>query len=88
MKLWRRALGKVSGRYLFGYTVAMFTLGAVPVFVAFFATNGASASTIVIVTVTSVLMLGIAAAIAAAGNALRRRLLGSADDSPDAPSPR
>jgi hypothetical protein len=80
LRWWKRTLRRLSGWHLFAFTVVMFGIGAAPVFAAFFATNGVRASSVVAVIVTALLMIGIAGGMAAAGDALKRRLLGSDEE--------
>ena len=80
MKLFLRGLRKLSWRYGFAFMLLRFAVGATPVFVAFFATNGVSASTVVIVVVTSLVMVPSAGGIVAIGEFLKRRLLSRFDE--------
>jgi hypothetical protein len=80
LRWWRRALRRLSGWHLFAFIAVMWSIGAAPVFVAFFATNGVRASSIVLVTFTWVVLLCLARGIAAAGDAVKRHLLRRDDD--------
>jgi Na+/melibiose symporter-like transporter len=79
-KLFRRVVRKLSWRFLLGYTLFMFTIGAVPVFAGYFAVYGVHASTIAIVVVTVVAMLAIIGVIVVTGEFLKRRLLSRLDE--------
>ena len=80
----RRALRKLSWPYLFAFVVVMFSVGAIPVFGAFFATNGVRAATVTYVILTALIMIAIAGAIVAAAERLKRRLIGEDDDTAQA----
>ncbi len=79
-KMLRRLLSKLSGRFLLGYTLVMFTIGATPVFAGFFLTMGVSASTIVLVAVTAIIMVGIAFGIVFVAEVLKRWLFARLDE--------
>lgn len=76
----RRMMRRLSGWHLFAFIALTWSIGAAPVFAAFLATNGVRASSIVAVIFTSLVLLVIAGGMAKAGDALKRRLLGSDDD--------
>jgi hypothetical protein len=79
MRLLLNGVRKLSWIHSFAFVAAMFALGAVPVFVTFLATNGVTASTIIVVVLTALIMLALARFVAAAGAALQRRLLARFD---------
>jgi hypothetical protein len=80
MKLLARLLRRLSWVHSFVFVLAMFAVGAVPVFVAFFVTNGASASSIAAVAFTAAVMVALARVVAAIGAAVQRRLLARYDE--------
>ena len=81
MRLLMSLLRKLSWIHSFAFVAAMFALGAAPVFVTFFSRNGVTASTIVIVAFTALVMIALARVVAAIGAALQRYLLARFDDS-------